>query len=347
MRKPWILLLIAALALPVAASGQGCMGGGSEEGVNVIGFIQPQFEYHPNYDDSDLSELTFTFLRARLGVTGTVPYDISYYFVMEFGPFMSGEPPYMLDAFITYTRLPYANITLGQYKQPFSMERNIACHKLHTVRRANFVEALAMDRDIGLMAFGEVAEGLNYHLALMNGTGKNTEDDNKGKDIIGRVTYEPMAYVTLGAGFVSGNSATDVEGADDNTKTRYGADIEVRYRDFLAQGEYIYGKDVGAYTEGGGCGGDPVVKEGSIKRDGYFILLLYRTEYNLEPVVKYERYNADKDDAEDVWHAWTFGFNYFMNDWTRIQANYIRRIEDFVPALNNDEFVVQVQVVMQ
>lgn len=347
MRKPWIVLLMAAMVFPVAALGQGCMGGGSEEGVSVVGFIQPQFEYHPNFDDHDMDVLTFTFLRARLGAVGSVPYDINYYFVMEFGPFMSGEPPYMLDAFITYTRLQYANLTFGQFKQPFSMERNTACHKLHTVRRSVVVDQLAMDRDLGLMAFGEVAEGLDYYLAIMNGTGKNTKDDNRGKDIIGRVTYDPSKYVTLGAGFVSGNSATDVEGADDNTKTRYGAEFEVRYHDFLAQGEYIYGKDVGAYTEGGGCSGDPVVKEGTIKRDGYFITLLYMTEWNFEPVLRYERYNADKDDDENVWHAWTFGFNYFLNDWTRLQANYIRRIEDFEPAENNDELVIQMQVVIE
>jgi outer membrane receptor protein involved in Fe transport len=204
-----------------------------------------------------------------------------------------------------------------------------------------------MDRDMGVMALGEVIEGLDYRFAVMNGTWINTTDDNIGKDIIGRVIYEPIEYVTFGAGFVSGNSRTDVEGADDNTKTRYGADFEIRYKDFLAQGEYIYGKDVGAYTEGGGCEGDPVIKEGSIKRDGYFITLLYTTEWNLEPVLRYERYNADKDVEDDVWHAWTFGLNYFLNDWTRLQANYIRRIEDFVPALENDELVIQMQVVFE
>ena len=347
MQKPWLLLLIAALFLPAAASGQGCMGGGSEEGVSVVGFIQPQFEYHPSSDE-DMEALTFTFMRARLGVVGSVPYDISYYAMMEFGPFMAVEPPYMLDAFITYTRMPYANIAFGQFRRPFSMERNTFCHKLHTVRRSMVVNALAMDRDMGIMAFGEVIEGLDYRFAVMNGSGFNTRDDNIGKDIIGRVIYTPIEYLTLGAGFVSGNSKPDVEGADDNTKTRYGGDLEVRYEGFLAQGEYIYGKDVGSYTEGGGCEGDPVIKEGSVKRDGFFVTLLYTTKWNVEPVFRYEQYDNDKDLEEDhLRRAYTFGINYFMNDWTRLQANYIRRVEDFTPALDNDELVIQMQVVFE
>jgi hypothetical protein len=350
MRKTWLFMLIGALVLPAAALGQGCMGGGGEEGVNVVGFIQPQLEYYPN-PDSDEEQFTFSYCRARLGVVGDVPYDISYYFMMEFAPFMT-DSPYMLDAYMSYTRLPFAKISFGQFKQPFSMERNSSCAGLHTVYRSKVVEELAMDRDLGIMALGTVAEGLEYRLAVMNGTGKNSKDDNKGKDIVGRVIYSPCDYATLGAGFVSGNSKSVVEGADDDTKTRYGGDIEIRYMNFLAQAEYIYGKDEGSYTTGGGCGGDPEIVQGTVKRNGFFATVLYETEWNLQPVLKYERYDPDMDADDDTpetdtWNSWTFGFNYFLNDWTRLQVNYIRNIEDFVPAYDNDEFVIQMQVKIQ
>ncbi len=358
MRDSWLWLLIAMLLLPAAAFGQGCMGGGSEEGVNVVGFIQPQFEYYPN-PDSDQEELTFSFLRARLGVVGDVPYDISYYFVMEFSPFMAGEPPYMLDAFLTYTRLSYANISFGQFKHPFSMERNTACSGLHTIRRSMVVNKLVLDRDMGIMALGSITEGLDYRFAVMNGSGRNSRDDNKDKDIVGRVIYDalpalrllpfptPVECLTLGAGFASGSSKGEEEDDPDATRTRYGGDFEVRYKDFLAQGEYIYGKDEGAHWEGGGCGGDPVLVEGSTESDGFFVTMLYTTDWNLEPVLKYERYDPDTEVEDDMWHSWTYGLNYFMNDWTRLQVNYIRKIEDFVPAYNNDQFLVQMQVKIQ
>jgi len=356
MRKLWLLLLTVALLLPAAASGQGCMGGGGEEGVNIVGFVQPQFEYYPSSCDArDYldSYNTFSFFRARLGVVGEVPYDISYYFVMEFGPFMAGEPPYMLDAFITYTRYPFANISLGQFKYPFSMERNTSCSGLHTVMRSMVVDNLVLDRDMGVLALGTITEGLDYRFAVMNGAGLNTEDDNNGKDIVGRLIYTPVEYLTLGGGFASGNSqAVDgdgdvVKGEPDFTSKRYGGDFEFRYADFLAQGEYIYGKDDGGSWEGGGCSGDPVFVLGSVERDGFFITALYTTKWNLEPVFKYERWDPDTKTEEDMEHAYTFGLNYFMNDWTRLQINYVRKIEDYTPALENDVMYVQMQVKTQ
>lgn len=350
MRKLWLLLLAAALLIPAVVWGQGCMGGGGEEGVNVVGFIQPQFEYHPNSceDREYLSAYnTFSFKRARLGVVGEVPYDISYYFVMEFGPLMSGEPPYMLDAFLTYTRYPRMQVSFGQFKYPFSMERNTSCSDLHTVLRSKVVDNLVPDRDMGVMALGTLAEGLDYRLGLMNGAGLNEMDGNSGKDIVGRLIYTPVEYLTVGGGFASGNSEPEVAGEDDNTSTRYGGEFEVNYANFLVQGEYIYGKDEGAYSEGGGCGGDPVIKQGTVERDGFFITALYKTQWNLEPVYKYERWDPDTEKDDDMEHVHTFGFNYFMNDWTRLQVNYLRRIEDYTPALRNDALIVQMQVKMQ
>ena len=118
MNKLSLLIMALMLMVPMAASGQGCMEGGSEEGVNVVGFIQPQIEYYPN-PDSDLSEFTFGFNRARIGAVGNVPYDISYYFMMEFGPFKT-DSPCLLDAFITYSRFgDKAKISMGQFKRGF------------------------------------------------------------------------------------------------------------------------------------------------------------------------------------------------------------------------------------
>jgi hypothetical protein len=366
MRKLWILLLAAALLLPATVLGQGCMGGGGEEGVNVVGFIQPQFEYHPNScEDRDYLSAynTFSFKRARLGVVGDVPYDISYYFVMEFGPLMSGEPPYMLDAFITYTRYPKIKLSFGQFKYPFSMERNTSCSDLHTVLRSKVVDNLVPDRDMGVMALGTLAEGLEYRLGLMNGAGTNNMDGNSGKDIVGRLIYTPIEYLTVGGGFASGNSEPiDGEGdvvkdEDDYTSTRYGGEFEFRYDgllegtsvegDLLVQGEYIYGKDEGGSWVGGGCGGDPEFVLGSVERDGFFVTCVYSTPWNFEPVYKYERWDPDTENDDDMEHVHTFGFNYFMNDWTRFQVNYLRRIEDYTPALKNDVLLVQMQVKIQ
>ena len=347
MRKLFLILLVSVLMAPMTAYGQGCMEGGSEEGVNVVGFFQPQINFYPN-PDSDLQELTFSFNRARIGAVGTVPYDISYYLMMEFGPLKTGAP-YMLDAFITYTRFgPKAKISFGQFKQPFGMERNTSCSGLHTVCRSMVTENLAMDRDMGIMLLGELYGKLKYNLAVMNGSGlfneDNTKDDNKGKDIIGRIAYSPLKCLTLGTGFRMGNTTSSVAGEDDDKFTRFSGDFTANYRDFLIQGEYIYGKDEGSYTTGSSCSPPIVTHLGTVERQGFFLTLLYDTKWNLQPVVRYELYDENMDVDKDIRHIHTIGFNYFINEWTRIQVNYQRAIEEEVPAYNNDAFFIQMQV---
>jgi len=49
----------------------------------VTGFIQPQFNYYINgrmQMARASTKMSFTFNRARLGVVGSIPYDIDYYF---------------------------------------------------------------------------------------------------------------------------------------------------------------------------------------------------------------------------------------------------------------------------
>ena len=345
MKKIILLLLVSALMVPMTIHAQGCMEGGSEEGVNVVGFFQPQINYYPRPEAGD-EELTFTFNRARIGAVGNVPYDISYYLMMEFGP-MKTDSPYLLDAFITYTRFgDKAKISFGQFKQPFGMERNTACSGLHTVNRSKVTETLAMDRDMGVMLLGQLGEKFNYNLALMNGTGINTEDNNRGKDIVGRVSYAPLDLVTVGSGFRYGEAPNSDSGIETDDKfTRFSADFTVDYREFIFQGEYIYGKDEGSYTTGGGCSPEPLMTHtGSIERQGFFLTALYETKWNLQPVYKYELYDPDMDMEVDIMHYHTIGFNYFINEWTRIQVNYVRGIEEKVPADDNDAFFIQMQV---
>jgi phosphate-selective porin len=343
MRLLSLFFIGIALLVPVSSNAQGCMEGGSDEGVNVICFIQPQFDWL-DINDSNNSQASFGFNRARLGVTGSVPYDFSYYFMMEFSPRFD-DAPYMLDGFITYTRFgDPAKFTFGQFKQPFSLERNMPCHALYTVNRSMVVEQLAMDRDMGFMFFGDYKKKVSYNLAVMNGTGLGAIDDNNAKDWVGRVVVTPITGVDIGGGFRYGTSAPSVVDAEDDTHTRGGLDLAVTYNEFKFFAEYIYGKDEGSYTEGGGCGGPGDIVEGSKKRNGMYAMLVWSTKWNLEPVYKYEFFEEDMDLSDNTRHGHTFGLNYYPNDWTRLQINYLRCIEDFRPALRNDKLLVQMQI---
>ena len=250
MRSKIMFILFAVLLIPVFIHAQGCMDASSEEGVNVVGYLQAQYEYMFGEEDDANS---FTFNRARMGLVGNIPYDFSYYVIFEFSPMKDGAP-YLLDGFITYSRLaPYAKFSLGQFKSPFSLELNTPCQGLHTIRRSMVVgELVSPDRDLGLMLTGNYDKYVKYALAVMNGTGRGNWDDNPNKTMAARIVVTPHEYVSLGGSYRFGTSPTDVEDADEDESTRYAGEFQFMYDNILVQAEYITGEDVGSYTTGGG-----------------------------------------------------------------------------------------------
>lgn len=369
MRTKTIALFVIFTAItPFMVHSQGCMGGSSEEGVSIIGYIQPQYDmgfYGEDDNGNSLNENTFLFNRARLGVTGEVPYDFSYYVMTEFSPMKGG--PYMLDYFITYHGLgPWANISVGQFKQPFGLELSTPCHALHTVNRSLVVNELASPfRDLGVMVTGGTNTlsifGLknknvfSWSIAYVNGTGKNTIDDNKEKDFVGRLAFSPTKSISVGGSYRYGKQKNpDAAITKPDERSRFGVDLTLDMFNFLFQGEYISGEDKGSKLVGGGCGEEPEVVTGNFKSSGYWAMLLYKTPWNLQPVVKYQSYDPDTDADYNALSTLTFGFNYFFNDWTRLQINYLYNVEEssdtnieFYNEIDNDMLLVQLQILIQ
>lgn len=323
---------------------QGCMDVSADDGVKVFGFIQPQWQY--SFEETPTN--SFMFNRARLGVTGAIPYDFKYYVVLEMSSFFTGNP-YLLDAYISYNRFMWVQPAIGQFKSPFSLELQTPCHKLHTIYRSHFLVDLASPlRDLGFMVYGGNDTTLfKYQVAIMNGTGMNVLDNNAGKDYVGRLLIQPFnGALSFGGSARYGKSAPGASGVEEEDEhTRLGGEVRFHKWKFNIQGEFIWGKDVGSYTEGGGCGGPGEVKVGSKERLGYYGMAYYLFDFGLEPVFKFEYYNKNSaTDVIDTQSIMTFGFSYFFNDWTRLQINYLYAAEQDVE-IQNDQLVVQFQVV--
>ena len=258
-------LFVSATQLLMA---QGCEEPeGDDDGAKLFGFFQPQYDYRL----TDPGENTFKFKRARIGITGNIPYDFSYYIVMENSKFVSGTgSPYLLDAFISYKRFEWAKISVGSFKQPFGQEVNTSCSGLHTIFRASVSDQLvAPQRDMGLMILGGSNKTImKYQFAIMNGRGLLNEDNNSKKDFIGRVTFKPLEFLRFGGSFRYGWPVNN-----DDTRQSYAAEIQVKKGDLLFQAEYI--ADEGDYypAAGGGCGTDPVAL--GENRNGAYAMLLY------------------------------------------------------------------------
>lgn len=302
--------------------------------IKVFGFVQSQYDTY----FYDKSENTFLFKRARVGFTGAVAKDFTYYVVLETAPLLSSSgSAYLLDAFITYHYSDWAKLSVGSFKQPFGAEVNTACNNLTTVERSIVSDQIvAPQRDMGIMVLGGNKESkLKYSVALMNGRGLGVKDNNSKKDISSRLTYKAFDFLTVGGSFRYGYPTND-----DDDRTTYGFDAEVNYKKFKIEGEYIY--DEGDYNRaaGGGCGTTPM--ELGSKRQGAYVTASYMTNFKLEPVFKYEYFDADLDVGKNLLEVMTFGANYHINKATRLQLNYQYKVESI--EIDNDALLVQLQV---
>ena len=360
--KYFIAILIMSFSVQFSFA-QGCEDPGEGDGINMFGYIQPTYEYKFLGKDfgftKDVDKSGFYFQRARLGVLGNIPYDFTYYFMMEFSPERGVG---INDAFVTYNRFgPYFKVSLGLFKSPFSMEQLHACHKLYTIHRSKVVDELAGPiRDMGIMFLGGTGDKklfglktkniIGYQFAIMNGEGRNIADNDNRKTYIGRLTLHPFDFISLGTSYRYSNFPAAVASkTEDDYATRTGFDIKLEYKNFIATAEYIKGVDVGSYTTGGGCSGEPLeIHEGSVNRKGYYAMLLYKTPWNFEPVVKYESYDPNLDSDNDIQNSLIVGFNYFFNEWTRLQLNYYYNAEETGQVEHpNDMLLIQVQAIIK
>src|SRR5210317_820546 len=205
MKKLIIIILMAGLCLPSLVNAQGCAAPTSDEGVTIWGYLQPEFQ---TYFEDD-TRATFKFRRMRIGAMGNIPYDFSYYVLLETSQFMNPDKtgPFLLDAFVSYNRFQYAKIALGSFKTPFGRELSMPCHGLYTINRSNFVDELTAsldggNRDLGMMLLGGNDTTLfTYRLALTNGAGISSLTNNLGDTyaVTGRMTVQPVRGFYIGA----------------------------------------------------------------------------------------------------------------------------------------------------
>ncbi|OQX79374.1 MAG: hypothetical protein B6D61_03705 [Bacteroidetes bacterium 4484_249] len=367
MKNYILTILILSIIIPFRAIGQGCMESDSDEGVAVVGYVQADYDNYFFDTDNNGNTLnkpnSFYFKRARIGVMGSIPYDVSYYVMAEFSPIATGNP-YLLDAFITYAPFKkYLKFTIGQFKSPVGLELNTPCHALYTIRRSTVVNNLATPfRDMQFMLFGSTdslfgrKDLISYKISILNGTGLNHWDDNKFKDIAARLVISPWEWLKIGGSYRTGKQDIKKTGQVQKTRTRYGADLSFELKNILFQAEYLFGEDVGKVASGGGCGGKSTAVADSLiySKSGFFVMAGYMTPWNLQPIIKFESYNPHVKNESTYKYLYveqdfiqttlTFGLNYFLNDWTRIQVNYLYNAEETAAdEFPNDAIMFQIQ----
>ncbi len=269
-------------------------------GIHFSGYGQARWTGSPGTTN------TFEIRRARLIADGKLSDKITYQFQVD------GVKPQLLDARVDFTVARQLRITVGQFKIPFSVESITSDDQLNLVERSTVVNSFApgrdngsVGRDLGLQFSGKAlrlhhVDRVEYAIGVFNGAGLNTKDDNHYKDTAARLIFHPLAAVSVGGDYYRGATT-----AKEVIKER--KDIEASYLrgPFHFTAEYIWGRD------------------GLIHRRGWYAETGYQVSKHWLPLFRFDKYDPGQHTSTlTATDNYTFGTNYFLNDYVKIGANY-------------------------
>ena len=99
------------------------------------------------------------------------------------------------DIYLEVRYVEWARLRAGQFKVPFTWESLQSSKHLDFGDRSIAVRNMrSPTRDIGGMLHGRLHDDrIQYQVAIVNGAGENTSDDNSAKDLVGRLFFRPSS----------------------------------------------------------------------------------------------------------------------------------------------------------
>jgi len=278
----------------------------------------------------------FDLRRAYFDVKGKVSPSWNYRLQVDFA-----YSPKIIEAYAEYNHNDYFNFIFGQTLIPFSLENLTGNTRLLLIDRSQVVEALAArgkdvignqnGRDIGIFWKGGLLKKenyftINYNLAIISGSGINVADKNESQDIVGRVVYNPIKNLGIGASYYNGYAFVGNPGKN-QLRNRYGFELAYKIKAINLCGEYIKGLD------------------DKTNRDGFYAQLAYNIiKDKLQAVVRYDHYNPNITKLGDLSKVYTLGTTLLVNKNLRLQAEYNIRKEE-IKEINNNIGAIQLQII--
>jgi phosphate-selective porin OprO/OprP len=228
---------------------------------------------HMDYRTFDPNSLSgqgvegFSMRRARMGIKGKMTKDFDYF---VFGDFSSTSSAALDEGYITYIGNKAAQVRVGKFKMPFSLEQLTSSNNIDFMERSligNDDKELIPGKQYGAMLFGNPIGGASYSLAMSSGNFHRASDSpgRANNDLIARVaanlaelggskdvvthvgagfshgtvdapTFE-LGSATEGKGiskFIASRAAAVTQGAN---RTRYNLEGALAYGPFKLQGE--------------------------------------------------------------------------------------------------------------
>jgi phosphate-selective porin OprO and OprP len=147
------------------------------------------------YDNNDDLNNGSEVRRARLFMSGTVYENWKFKLETDF----AGNGVDLKDAYLRYTGLDYADITVGNFKEPWSLEELTSSKYITFMERAMPVEAFAPSRRLGIGGHSHSKGGMNWTAGygiFADTVAADNGDGNEGNGLAARVTMAPIAEET-------------------------------------------------------------------------------------------------------------------------------------------------------
>ena len=216
----------------VKPSGFGLVSADGENSINLTGVVQfdtRNIETGLNYvqdKDAGSGADNFEIRRARLGFNGTVFNNIDYEILTNL---VGSNANLIHRAYINYGHDSNAQIRVGRFKQPFSLEEQTSANAIDFQERSYGNQLVASQR-LGAMIHGAPTKGFTYALSIyQDGFNEVSNTENIGALGVGRVTLNLAelrdikdTVLHLGVGYDKGSYQTAPATTTDSGKISEG-----------------------------------------------------------------------------------------------------------------------------
>lgn len=316
-----LVLLSAVFSLCISVFAQEAkVGHGS---LTLDGLVQVWYDYTP--DRSQKNGDTFRLRRTEFKFSGIVKPDrIKYFLLLD----PASVPSTLIqDAGVAYAFPFGVEVHVGQEKAPVSEEGLRPTPQVDFVEKSILALTFGEQRNIGLQVWGQKKRG-EVRLAVINGTGRNQQDNNRNKDFVGRLVVKPVPEISLGASGYTGRST--IGDSLRFKKWSVGGEAGLDWRNWRLRGEILRGH--------GGKDDKNQTQEGV---SGY---LRYTYQEKIQAAVRVERWDVNLHQGGDRQDVVTLGAGYLFDSFhARVLANFLVKQEEQGHRISNNEMQVLLQ----
>ncbi len=251
-------------------------------------------------DTTNYARNNFRIRRAEIKLNGKTSSELRYFLSIDPSKNLkegviekTNDNKILQDGGIEYSFNSEWKVTIGQFKAPNTVESFTSTAELLLPERAIQSRNFGNNRQIGAMFTFENTK-IKIRSMMSNGGRANTIDENSSKDLHGRVDFNPIENISIGA---FGTYADSKQ----STTYRNGLNFKATLRSTTLAAEGIFGK------------------ESNTTFKGFYTDLFYDYKKIICPVLRFE-YLDNHDFISKVYHA---GISYnLLESKAKLQLSY-------------------------